>query len=349
MKAPAIITSAIFLAGLLRAPVEGARTITLAELAAYTGSDREQVLAAGAKKEGTVFWYTSLTGGPNQEIPKAFEGRYPGVKVETYRGSSQDLMAKILEEAQARHYLVDTIEGTLPILKAMRDVKLLAGFNSPYLGRYPTGTKKKAEKGLFSWASERETYIGLAYNKQSLGGEAAPRSYEDLLKPELKGKIGFSTTDTGIRVVGAMIKFKGQQYINKLKAQNIRLYAISGKALLDLVISGEVGASPTIFRSQATVAMAKGAPIGWRPMEIVPTNAGGVAVAARSPHPYAAVLLLDFILSSDGQKILEKFGLESPAKDFGFRRWYPEEGLTTEQYEKEAASWDRVLRQIGKR
>ena len=299
--------------------------------------------------EGKVFWYTSLTGGPNQEIPRSFEATYPGIKVETYRGSSQDLIAKILEEAQARHYLADTIEGTLPILKAMRDLKLLAPFNSPYLGAYPEGTKERAERGLFSWASARETYIGLAYNKQSISGAAVPRSYEDLLKPELKGKIGFSTTDTGNRVVGAMIKFKGEQYISKLKSQNIRLYAISGRALLDVVISGEIGVSPTIFRSQATVAMAKGAPIGWLPMEIVPTNGGGVAAAARSPHPHAAVLLLDFILSPRGQKILEKFGLESPAKDFGFNRWYPEKGLTTEQYEKEAAKWDSVLRELGKR
>jgi iron(III) transport system substrate-binding protein len=346
------ILGSVFLAVLTMLSVawgQSGKPTSLADLAAYTGADREQRLVAGAKIEGKVFWYTSLTGGPNQEIPKAFEAKYPGVKVETYRGSSKDLIAKILAEAQAKRYLMDTIEGTLPILRAMRDMKLLVPFGSPHLATYPEGTKEKAGKGLFFWASARETYIGLGYNKNSISPNSLPKSYDDLLKPELKGKLGFSTTDTGSRVIGAMLKFKGEDYLNRLKAQTITLYAISGRALLDLVISGEVGASPTIFRSQATTSIGKGAPIGWVPMDIVPTNAGGVAVAARSPHPHAALLLLDFILGPEGQKILENFGLESPAKDFGFNRWYPEEGLTTEQYEEVALKWDKLLRQIGRR
>lgn len=328
---------------------QGRQGASPAELAAYAGADREQLLARGAKAEGRVVWYTSLTGGPNLEIPKAFEAKYPGIRVETYRGSSKDIIGKILAEAQAKRYLADTIESTLPILKAMREIQLLAPFNSPPLAQYPEGTKEKAGKGLFFWAMARETYIGLGYNKNSIPPHAVPKSYDDLLKPELKGKLGFSTTDTGSRVIATMLKFKGEDYLQRLKGQNVSLYALSGRALLDLVISGEVGASPTIFRSQATVSIRKGAPVGWLPMEVVPTNSGGVAVAARAPHPHAAVLLLDFILGSEGQKILESFGLESPAKDFGFHRWYPEEGLTTEQYEEEATKWDKLLRQVGKK
>ncbi|MEK7335006.1 MAG: hypothetical protein AAB222_06765, partial [Candidatus Binatota bacterium] len=113
------ILGLVFLAVLTMLSVawgQSGKPTSLADLAAYTGADREQMLVAGAKIEGKVFWYTSLTGGPNQEIPKAFEAKYPGVKVETYRGSSKDLIAKILAEAQAKRYLMDTIEGTLPIL-----------------------------------------------------------------------------------------------------------------------------------------------------------------------------------------------------------------------------------------
>ena len=46
---------------------------TVADLAAYNKPDREQVLYEGAKKEGKLMWYTSLTGGPNTEAPKVFE------------------------------------------------------------------------------------------------------------------------------------------------------------------------------------------------------------------------------------------------------------------------------------
>ncbi|MBI2538960.1 MAG: extracellular solute-binding protein [Deltaproteobacteria bacterium] len=128
---------------------EGGQPASLQELAAYTGADREQLLAAGAKREGRVTWYTSLAGGSYKELAAAFEKKYPGVKVEAYRGSSQDLMARIMAEAQARRYLVDTVESTMPLMKAMRDDKLITPFYSPHLGKYPAEAKEKADRGLF--------------------------------------------------------------------------------------------------------------------------------------------------------------------------------------------------------
>jgi ABC-type glycerol-3-phosphate transport system substrate-binding protein len=97
------------------------------------------------------------------------------------------------------------------------------------------------------------------------------------------------------------------------------------------------------------VSIAKGAPVAWTPMEIVPTNSGGVAVSAAATHPHAALLLADFILSPEGQRILEKFELSSAMKDYGFKRWYPEKGLTTDQYENESNRWEKVLRDLGRR
>src|SRR5215467_807599 len=100
------------------------KPLTLAELAVYNRPDREKVLYEGAKKEGKVMWYTSLTGGPNIEAPKVFEARYPGVKMDVYRGESDTLISRIVQEARAKRYIVDTIESTFPILKVMRDEKI---------------------------------------------------------------------------------------------------------------------------------------------------------------------------------------------------------------------------------
>jgi len=328
---------------------QGAKPSSLAELAAYTGADREQILAAGAKAEGKVSWYTSLAGGSYKELAAAFEKKYSGVKVEAYRGSSQDLMARIMAEAQARRYLVDSVESTLPLLKAMRDGKLITPFYSPHLAKYTAEAKERADKGLFLWATARESYIGVAYNKKSIAANDVPKSFEDLLRPAVKDKLAFATSDTGSRMIAAMLQFKGEEFVKKMKQQNVRLYAVSGRALLDLVISGEVGVSPTIFRNHALVAIEQGAPVAWVPMEVVPTNAGAVAPAARAPHPHAAVLFTDFILGPDGQKILEKFEYGSAANDYGFKRWYPEQGLTTEQYETASNKWDKLLREIGRK
>ena len=280
---------------------QSGKPATLAELATYNKPDREKLLYEGAKKEGKLMWYTSLTGGPNTEAPKVFEAKYPGVKMEVYRGDSDAIIQRVLLEAEAKRYIVDTIETTFPSLKVMLDYKLLARYFSPSLASYPDEVKEKSDKGLVYWATDRETYIGVAYNTDVIPAAAAPKKFDDLLRPEVKGKIGFATSDTGNRVIGAMLATKGAEFVQKLKSQDVTLHAVSGRAILDMVISGEVGLSPTTFLSHARVSISKGAPIKWVPMDVVPTNAGGVAVPAHAPHPHAALLFADFLLSPDGK------------------------------------------------
>src|ERR671924_619253 len=143
---------------------------SLAELAVYNKPDREKILYDGAKKEGKLMWYTSLTGGPNIEAPKVFEAKYPGVKMEVYRGDSDAIIQRVLEEAQAKRFLVDTIETTFPVLKVMQEFKLLTPYFSPHLGQYPDEAKEKADKGVVYWATDRESYISVAYNTNSVQG-----------------------------------------------------------------------------------------------------------------------------------------------------------------------------------
>ncbi|HXV80754.1 MAG TPA: extracellular solute-binding protein [Candidatus Binatia bacterium] len=326
-----------------------AKAATVAELAAYNKPDREKILIEGAKKEGKLLWYTSLAGGPNKEIPIAFEKKYPGIQVEVFRSSSDAIIARVLQEAEAKRYFVDAIETTFPILKIMKENQLLTPYFSPLLAQYDDEIKEKADHGLVYWTSDRESYIGVAYNTNIIKGNAVPQNYGDLLKPELKGKLGFATSDTGTRVIGALLTFKGEEFIQKLKAQDITLHAVSGRAILDMVVSGELGASPTSFLSHSRVSIKKGAPIKWQPMEVVPTNAGGVVLAANAPHPHAALLFNDFLLGPEGQKILADFGLDPAVNKPNFKRWYPEKGKTGTQYDKEATKWEKMLRDLGRK
>ncbi|TMA57364.1 MAG: hypothetical protein E6J73_19320, partial [Deltaproteobacteria bacterium] len=88
----------------LMVSAQSTKPSTLAELSVYNGTDREQLLFAGAKKEGKVVWYTALAGGSYKDLARAFETKY-GVQVEAYRGASRDLIAKVLAETQAKKYL----------------------------------------------------------------------------------------------------------------------------------------------------------------------------------------------------------------------------------------------------
>ena len=323
--------------------------MSLAQLAAYNKPDREKVLYGGAKAEGKIMWYTSLAGGSYKELANAFEARYPGVKVEAYRGTRQELGARIMAETQANRPIVDTIETTLPLLKLLRDNKLLVPYYFPTQAKYPEHVKEKGPKGLYFWAIDRESHIGLAYNKNSIPGHLAPKNYDGLLRPELKDKIGFAGSDTGVTVVGAMIKVRGEEYLKKLRGQNPVVHNVSGRALLDLVISGEIGVSPTTFRNHVEVSLKANAPIEWIPMDVVPSNSGSTAVSAQAPHPHAALLLADFILGEGGQKVLAEYEYGSPLKEYGFKRWYPEQGLTTDQYEKLDARWNKELRALTRK
>ena len=325
------------------------KPLSITELAAYNKPDREKVLYEGAKKEGKLTWYTSLTGGPNTDMPKVFLAKYPGVAVEVYRGDSEAIVQRVIQEAQAKRFIVDSIETTFPVLKVMQEYKLLAPYFSPHLAQYADDTKEKADKGLVYWATDRESYIGLAYNANLIQGNAVPKSFDDLLNPELKGRIGLATTDTGARIIAAMLKSKGPEFVQRLKSQQIALHGVSGRAILDMVISGELGVSPTTFLSHARVSMSKGAPIKWVAMDLVPTNAGGVALPLNAPHPHAALLFGDFLLSPEGQKFLGKYGLDSAANKPDFKRFYAEAGMSAAQYEKENERWEKLLRDIGRR
>jgi len=328
---------------------QSGRTMTISELVTYSGKDREQVLYAGAKTEGKITWYTSLAGDSYKAMIKAFEGKYAGVKVEAYRVAGADITVRMMEEAKAKRYIADTVETTEGNLMFMRDAFLLRPYHSPHFSSYPEDAKEKGERGLYFWAIARESYIGFAYNTKLLPKNAVPKNFEGLLHPALKDRMGVSLTDPIYKVVGAMIKTKGQEFVKKLKVQGIAMHAIIPPALLDLIASGEVLASPAIFRNHTLNAIAKGAPVDWVPMDIVPTNVGGAAIAAQPPHPHAALLLADYLLGPEGQAVLEKFEYGSAAKNLGFKRWRPDHGMATDKYEKELERWEKLLKEISRK
>ena len=316
-----------------------------ADLASYRGSDREEMLKTGARKEGKLVWYTSLTA--HREIANIFETKYPGIKVETYRAGPNDLTSRLLSEAQARRNIADLVETTPATLMMMRDSKLLMPYFSPYLANFPDESREEADKSRVYWTTDRESIVGLGYNRNLIRAAEVPKSFAELVKPENKAKIGVSGDTTGVRFIGAIIKAKGEEFIKQLRPLDMKMHMISGGAVHELMAAGEMPMSISIFRNHVLAAQPKGAPTEWMPLDLSPTNAGGVALPAASNNPHAALLFVDFLLSSEGQKIFEdKFRFATSTKDYGFKRWYPEKGYTLEQYEKAEDRWKKLLRDI---
>jgi iron(III) transport system substrate-binding protein len=324
------------------------RPRTAAELGKYLGAERERLLYEGAKKEGKLVWYTSLT--PYKEIAKAFESKYPGVSVESYRAPAATLATRILGESQARRAIADTIETSQGALMLLRDNKLFLPYTSPHLGEYPEGSKEKAPGGLFFAVVDRESYPGIGYNKNAIREADVARSFEDLLKPALKGKIGISGEEIGNRVIGAMLKAKGEGFLKKLAAQEIKLYGMPALGLNELIVSGEVPLTFTAVDSNIRLAAARGAPVAWLAPDLVPVNAGSVAVLSHTQRPHAALLFVDFLIGPEGQKLFsEKLGYGTARKPSGFNRWYPEQGLSTYDYAATIERWNKILLEVSRR
>jgi iron(III) transport system substrate-binding protein len=325
-----------------------AQTKSLNNLANYRGADREEVLKAGAKKEGKMVWYTSLTA--HRDIANVFEAKYPGIKVETYRAGPNDLTRRLITEAQSKRSIADLIETTPATLMMMRENKLLSPYFSPHLGQFPEDAKEEADKGRVFWTTDRESIVGLGYNRNLIRAADVPKNFTELAKPEYKGKVAVSGDTTGVRFIGAMIKAKGEEYIKQLRALDIQMHMISGGAMHELMAAGEMPMSISIFRNHVLAGKPKGAPTEWVPMDLNPTNAGGVALPAGANSPYAALLFIDFLLSPEGQKIFEeKFRLATSTKTYGLKRWYPEKGYTLVHYEKAEDHWKKLLRDLVRR
>jgi iron(III) transport system substrate-binding protein len=329
----------------LIASFSSAQTKSLADLANYRGADREEMLKAGAKKEGKLVWYTSLTA--HRDIASVFEAKYPGIKVETYRAGPNDLTRRLLTEAQTKRNFADLVETTPSTLMMMRDSKLLQPYYSPHLANFPEEAKEEADKGRVLWTTDRESIVGLGYNRNLIRANDVPKNFTELAKPENKGKIAVSGDTTGVRFIGAMIKAKGEEYVTQLRSLDFKMHMISGGAMHELMAAGEMPMSISIFRNHVLAAKPKGAPTEWVALDLSPANAGGVALPAVVNNPHAALLLADFLLSPEGQKIFEeRFRFATSTKNYGFKRWYPEKGYTLEQYEKAEERWKKLLRDL---
>lgn len=328
---------------------QGGKPATLSELAKYKGPERERMLYEGAKKEGKLTWYTSLV--PHKHIAKVFQAKYPGVTVDVYRAAGNTLATRLLEERRARRYLADAIESTPPQLMLLRDAQAVQPFTSPHLANYPEIAKETAAGDLVFWVTDRESLIGVGYNTNVVRAGLVPKKFDDLLSPALRGLMSTANNETGARAIGAMLKAKGEGFVRKLKEQEIRPHSTTAAGLADLIISGEAPISFTMVQTNLTQpAASKGAPVAWVPMEVVAVNAGSAAVLANAPNPHAALLFIDFLIGPDGQKMYsEQLFYGSAAKVSGFERWYPEKGLTTEEYEKRADGWLKLLEEITRK
>ena len=270
----------------------------------YRGTDRDTRLVERAKKEGSVVLYTSLAPTESQPLSDAFQKKY-GIKVVLWRGLSAQVVQRAITEARGRRNAVDVIETNGPEMEMLAREKLLGEIHSPYLADLPAG----AIPAHRTWFPDRFNFYVVGFNTTKVQRSQIPATYEGFLDPKWKGRIAVEATDA--EWMATLIKTwgdaKGMDYFRKLSA--LRPDVRTGHILLaNLVVAGEVPVGLTIYNSNIVPLKRKGAPVDFVPVQPVVARPQGIGVARSAPHPHAALLFTDFVLSPEGQRLLESLG-----------------------------------------
>jgi len=273
----------------------------VADLALYQGADRQQVLQEGAKSEGEVMLYTSMPKEDVQALSEAFGKKY-GIKIKLWRASSEKITQRVVAEARGRRYDVDIIENSEPSLLALRREKMLQEVRSAA----QDNVVAQALPDHREWAGSTFDAFVQAYNTDKVNKADLPKSYEDLLDPKWKGKLSVEAADQVWfnTLIDSMGKEQGLQLFQKIIAAN-GVSTRSGHSLLTgLVASGEVPLALTVYNYSPAQLKQQGAPIDWFLLSPTVAQFRGVALARNAPHPHAALLWYDFMLSDEAQRIL---------------------------------------------
>jgi iron(III) transport system substrate-binding protein len=272
----------------------------IAALAGYEGADRTERLIAGAKRERELMLYGSMQPESLALLQKGFEAKY-GVKIRLWRGAGAGILQRMTMEAKATRFAADVIESDGFALEALHREKLLQAARSPFAAELvPEALRSHGE-----WIGTRVNISASVYNTALFKKDALPSSYPDLLHPRWRGILGIEADDYDW--FGMVVTLLGEEKGLKLFRDIITSNGISVRKghthLTNLTAAGEVGIGLDVFMQNVDVAKKNGAPVDWFLISPAVGRFNGVGLARRAPHPNAALLFYDFMLS-DGQEIM---------------------------------------------
>ena len=291
MRCPSSVLRAVVAAGVSVVPV----SVQAAEPA----------LIDAAKKEGEVIWYTTqIIAQLVRPVSVAFEKKY-GIKVRSTRANSTELSVKIINESRAGRPQSDVFDGTSTVVPLKKEGFVLQWLPDPAKA-YPA--LYKDPEGY--WVANNLFFLTPGFNTALVPKGTEPRSYQALLDPKWRGKIAWSTSPTssgGPGFIGTVLtemgEDKGMAYLRELSKQKVANVAAAAREVLDQVVAGEYAVGLQIFNHHAVISAKKGAPVDWIKMEPATGTLSVISVHKNAPHPNAAKLLVDFIISKEGQEV----------------------------------------------
>lgn len=272
--------------------------LTLQAAAAANASEHQ----AKAEAEGKMVFYASFNANDSKTLIDGFRQLYPKIDASFYRATDAQLMERILTEARAGRFLWDVVMATSFYGHNLKKRGSLAVYDSPERKFYREGYKDPQA----TWTSIYTNYGAFGYNTRTLPKSGAPKSYDDLLKPEWKAQVAMDAR--AYEWFGTMIKAmgdeKGRGFMRALAKQEMEMR--NGRTLISqLVAAGEFKGALTAYSTTFEQLKPAGAPVDWIYLNPVFANIHPTGLSANAPHPNAGKLFLDFVLSKRGQTIIK--------------------------------------------
>ena len=260
---------------------------------------KREAIIEGAKKEGKVQIYGLLAVPEHMQIIERFKEKYPFIEPSLYRATSERLYTRIENEARANAHLVDVIGVSGFQYYQLLKRGLIGKYESPERRSFDPAFKDKDGR----WTAYYVNPMVTAYNTRQLTPQEAPKGYGDLIDPKWKGKLVMEEEE--IEWFSTMMSFwgeeKGLAYMQRLAAQNFTIR--HGHTLMtQLVAAGEYPAAVIVYGPQTQMTRNAGAPIDWYALNPTVSGTNLMGIAARAPHPNAAMLYIDHMLSEEIQK-----------------------------------------------
>ncbi len=275
-----------------------------------TSAAQDTKLIEGAKKEGSLMWYTSTSIEDAKSLFDVFKKTYPFINTEFFNAGSARLFNRILNEARAGKVFFDLV--AVRGLETHQLVK--AGFLQPYVSpestAYPAGFKDP--KGL--WVDYFDAYNVIGYNTKLVSKDQAPRAWDDLLNPKWKGQIALD--EEMYSWYGAMTqkwgREKAETFMKNLAKQDVQLR--SGQTLIAQMMAAGEFPIAMVLAHRMEKMKDQGAPVEWvTTLDPITVSLHPIGIAAKAPHPNAAKLFIDFLLSKEGQQVVLAIG-RTPAR-----------------------------------
>lgn len=311
----------------------------------------DKVDEAAAKKEGKVVWYTSTPIKTAQKLADLFE-KQTGVHVELFRSGGSAIMRRFMQERQAKLNAADVMTTSDPATSnKLAKEGVFVPFKPDSFDKVPDVAKEPNG----AWVAQRLNMMVIYVRTDKMAEADYPKNWSDVTDPKYKDKLAMtdpSFTALQLMVVSTLSQKLGWDYYAKLRKNNIMIVQ-SNQQVLDTIKRGERPIALGALDSYAADARKQGHPI----KSIYPADGTFIipsptAIIKGAPHPNAAKLFANFMLSKPAQELFPAGGGYSARTDVGPPKDSPKLGdvkpmvIDYAQVQKQTASVKKKFNEV---